>query len=235
MWSVCSSSSTSSTFSRQDGSQWNRVFIVKHGRMRFARNHNTETHGKFLRPKQRPPVTDVQVGHASFKPSVGSSCKGGSRGTAPPQLMQFCLCLFSPLSIHPWVSSCLRPLRLPHTSVLHSVDTASSLNLLWSFCLSVFSRSSLSLSLPVLVRACWYQSHWQALWTQLTFLSHSLARPLSLSLSFFLVPVTPLIERAALRPGNEWNSHSVKHLLLSRPLLPALRLIQEARSSTCWL
>lgn len=98
--------------------------------------------------------------------------------------MQFCLCLFSPLSIHPWVSSCLRPLRLLHTSVLRSVDTASSLNLLWSFCLSVFSLSSLSLSLPVLVRACWYQSHWQALWTQLTFLSHSLARPLSLSLFF---------------------------------------------------
>lgn len=63
--------------------------------------------------------------------------------------------------------------------------------------------------------------------------------PFSLSLSpsnssFFLVPVTRLIEWAALRPGNEGNGRSVKHLLFNRALLPDLCRIQEARSWTRW-
>lgn len=152
-----------------------------------VRDHNTERHEQFLRPRQRPPVTDVPVGHASFKPSVGSSCKGGSRGTAPLSSCSF-VCVFSP--------------RYPSTHGYHPVYALCGFftplsfalltqRLLWTSCEAsaslVFSLSSLSLSLPVLVRACWYQSHWQALWTQLTFLSHSLARPLSLSLFFWFL------------------------------------------------
>lgn len=107
-------------------------------------------------------------------------------------------------SIHPSVSSCLWPLQPLHTSLLNS----SFLNLCWSLCLSVFSPLlSPSRSLPVLVRACWWQIHLQALWTQLTFsLIPARSAPFALSFLFFLVPVTPLIERAALRPGNECSS-----------------------------
>lgn len=62
--------------------------------------------------------------------------------------------------------------------------------------------------------------------------SFSLSPPNS---SFFLVPVTRLIARAALRPGNEGNGRSVKHLLFNRALLPALCPHQEARSWIHWI
>lgn len=143
MWSVCSSSS--STFSQQDGSQWNRVFIVKHGR--FACNHNTETHKNFLRPKQRPPVTDIQARHASFKPSVGSSCKGGSRGTAPLSSCSF-VCVFSPLypsthGYHPVYALCgfLTPLSF----------ALLTQRLLWTSCEASASLSSLA---PLFLSLC---------------------------------------------------------------------------------
>lgn len=75
---------------------------------------------------------------------------------------------------------------------------------------------------------------------QLTFLlcslcSASFSHSPSNSASFFLVPVTSLIQRRALRPGNEGNGHSVKHLLFNRALLAATRPHQEARSWTCWI
>lgn len=60
--------------------------------------------------------------------------------------------------------------------------------------------------------------------------SFSLSLSPPLALLFFLVPVTRLIERGALRPGNEGNGRSVKHLLFNRALLPALCPHQEARS-----
>lgn len=149
-----------------------------------------------------------------------------------PQLMQCRLCPSFLLSIHRY-----HPVYALCGSLTPIFFTLLTQLLFWTACEASASPSSLSpllLALPELVRACWWQIRLQSALNSANF-SLTLARSAPFSLFFFLVPVTPLIERGALRPGNEWNSHSVKHLLFSTALLPALHLIQEARSSTCWL
>lgn len=133
--------------------QQQQLNVLSAGRFSVAPRlhcHNTETHENFLRPKQRPPATDVQDGHASFKPSVGSSCKGGSRGTAPLSSCSF-VCVFSPLypsthGYHPVYALCgfFTPLsfalltqRLLSTSCEASASLSSLSPLFLSLCQSL--------------------------------------------------------------------------------------------------
>lgn len=108
-----------------------------------------------------------------------------------------------------------------------SSDTTPYLHLYLTPCLSPFLRvRSLSPG------AC--QSLLVTKWFVGAPSSANFSLPLSLTL-FFLVPVTRLIQRGALRPGNEGNGRSVKHLLFNRALLPAFCPHQEARSWTRWM
>lgn len=162
-----------------------------------------------------------------------NSSDSSSRSNSPSFLgikLKSLLCPLFPLSIHQYHIVC----------ALYSSFTPFLLSLLWhNSLLTPLFNSSLpfSLSAPsllALVRACSWQSDLWELWAQLTFLVHSLTFSLSLTL-LFLVPVTSLIERGALRPGNEGNGRSVKHLLFNRALLSAFCPHQEARSWTCWM
>lgn len=121
------------------------------------------------RLKRRPPVTQVQVWHTFFKPSTASSCNSGSRGTVPLSSCSVA-CVLS--SFYPSIGTILfMPSAAPsHLTSLLGWHSFFSEPLVKPLPLCLLFLLSLSRSLPVLVRACWWQIHLQALWTQLTFL-----------------------------------------------------------------
>lgn len=127
--------------------------------------------------------------------------------------------LFYLPSVHPAVSPHYFPLQFLHTFFLRgSTDKTPSESLLVLFLSPPACQS--------LLVTKWFVG---ALSLDNFF---CLALPISLppsSSSLSLVPVT-LLERAALRPGNEGNGRSVKHLLFNRAdFCPH----QEARNWTC--
>lgn len=176
MWSLCSSSSSSSstetpfTVSVSFTQQNRSVEVCLHCQTwRDEICGLQQKHIKAGRLKQRPPVTEVQVWHTFFKPSRARSCNGGSRGTVPLSSCSVA-CVLS--SFYPSIGLILfMPSAAPtHPSSLLCWHSFFSEPLVKPLPLCLLSLLSLSRSLPVLVRACWWQIHLQALWTQLTFL-----------------------------------------------------------------